>query len=165
MSGRAEADPTTLDLSPGECMERTRKGVLNVLVGVAVVVAITGLLLRGRREPLLASVPERLEETMSLALILIFVFSALLRRALSRPGLAAGSNGCRRFYWGHVGPALVGAAAAPLGLVHGWLILPRLEAVLPYWVVSMALGIMAYPRAYELERLEPRRTASGGKGR
>ena len=56
-----------------------------------------------------------------------------------------------RFFLGHVVPAVVGALAAPLGLVHGWLISPRLEAILPFWVVALLLGILAYPRGRELE--------------
>jgi len=48
-------------------------------------------------------------------------------------------------------PAALGAMAAPLGLIHGWLISPRLEAILPFWLVALVLGILAYPRGRELE--------------
>ena len=57
----------------------------------------------------------------------------------------------QRFYLGHILPAAVGALAAPLGLVHGWLISPRLETILPFWVVAVLLGMLAYPRGRELE--------------
>jgi hypothetical protein len=36
-------------------------------------------------------------------------------------------------------------------LVFGWLISPRLEAVLPFWITALVLGILAYPRGQELE--------------
>jgi hypothetical protein len=36
-------------------------------------------------------------------------------------------------------------------MIHGWLISPRLEAILPYWLVALVTGILAYPRGRELE--------------
>jgi hypothetical protein len=142
----------SLDPASLSCLERTRSGVLNVLVVVGVFVALTGLLLRGRAAGAPWPLPPRLNDAMLLSLILIFVVSSLLRRVLGRrsrlrdPRLRG-----TRFYWGHLLPAAIGALAAPLGLVHGWLISARLEAILPFWVTALVLGVLAYPRGRELE--------------
>jgi len=58
-----------------------------------------------------------------------------------------------RFFWGHVIPAAIGALAAPLGLLYGWLVSPRIEAILPFWLAALVLGILAYPRGRELKDL------------
>ncbi len=152
-----QLDPASLD-----CLEKTRSGVLNVLVGVGAVVALTGMLLHGRVAGALVPAPERLKEMMLSSLILIFIVSMILRRALGRsirlhdPQLRSS-----RFFWGHVLPAVVGAVAAPLGLIYGWLISPRLEAILPFWVTALVLGILAYPRGHELEGFENPMAAPG----
>ncbi len=150
-------DPTEtaedwLDSASLECLEKTRSGVLNVLVGVGAVVALTGLLLRSTAAGPPLAVPDRLREIMLSSLILIFALSTILRRVLGRRlRLSDPRRRSARFYWGHVLPALLGALAAPLGLIHGWLISPRLEAVLPFWITALVLGVLAYPRGRELE--------------
>jgi hypothetical protein len=50
-----------------------------------------------------------------------------------------------------VAAAAVGALAVPLGLVYGWTVRPRLDAVAPFWVAALALGFLALPRVHELE--------------
>jgi hypothetical protein len=140
-------DPASLD-----CLQRTRSGVLNVLVVVGVVVALTGLLLRGRADGALLPVPDGLKQVLLGGLIAIFVVSTIMRRALgSRARLRDPAVRGPRFFQAHVLPAAIGALAAPLGLAHGWLISPRLEAVLPFWLAALVLGILAYPRGRELE--------------
>jgi hypothetical protein len=144
-------DPASLD-----CLERTRSAVLNALVGVGAVVAVSGFLLRGRTEGALVGPQERLGHALLLGLLGVFVASTVLRRTLCRRArLRDPRSRGPRFFWGHVLPAWVGALAAPLGLLHGWLVSPRLEAILPFWVVALALGILAYPRGRELEGFEP----------
>jgi len=59
-------------------------------------------------------------------------------------------------------PAIMGGLAAPLGLFHGIAVSGRLEAILPFWITSLVLGVLAYPRARELEGLGAR-VASPGK--
>ena len=41
--------------------------------------------------------------------------------------------------------------ALPLGLVYGWLVIPQLEAVIPFWAVPLAFGFLSLPRQAELE--------------
>jgi hypothetical protein len=140
-------DPASLD-----CLRKTRSGVLNALVAVGMVVALSGALLRRRVDGAVVPVPERLNQVMFLSLILIFVVSTVARRVLGRrerlrdPHLRGS-----RFFWGHVVPAGIGALAASLGLLYGWLISPRIEAILPFWLAALVLGILAYPRGRELE--------------
>jgi hypothetical protein len=143
-----------LSLDPGaiDCLRRTRSSVLNVLLGVGMVVALSGAILRGRPAGAMAATPPRLNELLLGSLILIFLASTLIRRSLGhRARLSDPQHRDRRFYWGHVLPAVVGALAAPLGLAHGWLLSPRLETIIPFWVTALLLGVLAYPRGRELE--------------
>ncbi len=152
MRDLTETDEDGLDIASLECLKRTRSGVLNVLVGVGAIVAVSGLVLRGRAGGALAGPQTRLSQAMLLGLLGIFVASTILRRVLGRRSrLRDPTHRGRRFFLGHIVPAAVGALAAPLGLVHGWLVSPRLEAILPFWVVALVLGILAYPRGRELE--------------
>ncbi len=48
MRDLTETAEESLDPASLRCLERTRSGVLNVLVAVGAIVALTGLLLRGR---------------------------------------------------------------------------------------------------------------------
>lgn len=142
------------DLDPAalRCLERTRSGVLNVLVAVGLVVALTGAFLRGRGRELAAEGPGRSGGMLLAVLLVIFAASTLLRRWLGRRArLREPASRGRRFYWGHVLPAVVGALAAPLGMVHGLLVSPRLESILPFWIAALVLGVLAYPRGRELE--------------
>jgi len=142
-------DPASLD-----CLKQTRSGVLNVLVGVGAVVALSGALLRRRANDVVVPAPVVLNQVLFFCLIVIFVLSTVTRRVLGRrvrlrdPHLRGS-----RFFWGHVIPATIGALAAPLGLLYGWLVSPRIEAILPFWLAALGLGILAYPRGRELEDL------------
>jgi hypothetical protein len=139
-----------LDPAARECLQRTRSGVLNVLVGVGLVVALSGAVLRGRGGDGLGR--GSTGGTLLIGLLLIFAASTILRRWLgARARLREPASRGSRFYWGHVLPALVGALATPLGLIHGVLVSPRLEAILPFWITALVLGILAYPRGRELE--------------
>ena len=139
-------DPASLD-----CLKKTRSGVLNVLVGVGVVVALSGALLRRRAGNVIAPAPDRLSQALFLCLFVLFVASTFSRRVLGfRARLRDPHLRGPRFFWGHVIPAILGALAAPLGLLYGWLVSPQLEAILPFWLAALVLGILAYPRGREL---------------
>ncbi|QEH33884.1 hypothetical protein OJF2_24160 [Aquisphaera giovannonii] len=141
-----------LDVASLHCLRRTRSAVLNVLIGVALVVAGSGLLLRTRPAGARPDLASKLNQALLAALFVLFAFSTLLRRVLGRRArLDDPRSRWARFYWGHVLPALVGALAAPLGLAHGWLVSPRVETIFPFWLTALLLGILAYPRGYELE--------------
>jgi len=151
-------DPASQVLDPASraCLARTRSAVLNVLVAMGLMIAVSGWLLRaraaaaGRQQPAMA-----LERGLMAGLIVLGVTSYLSRRLMGRR--AALRDPSRResvFFWSHVLPALIAALAVPLGLAHGWLIIPRLEAVIPYWVVPLALGFLALPRERELAEFD-----------
>lgn len=153
------------DLDPAalHCLERTRSGVLNVLVAVGLVVALSGALLRGREA---AANMGRAGGALLGVLIVIFVLSTVLRRWLGRRArLREPSSRGGRFYWGHVVPALVGSLAAPLGLVYGLVASPRLEAIVPFWITALVLGVLAYPRGRELEGFDLPMAAPGEPAR
>ncbi len=151
-----ETAEETLDPAALNCLRRTRSAVLNILLGVGAVVALSGALLRRRMAGAVVPAPDAWKQGLLLGLFVIFVASTLTRRVLGRRSrlrdpLARGP----RFFWGHVIPAAIGAVAAPLGLVYGWVVSPRLEAILPFWLAALVLGILAYPRGRELEDLGP----------
>ncbi len=142
-------DPLALD-----CLKKTRSSVLNVLVFVGAIVALSGALLRRRADHLVAPASARLNQVLFLCLIAIFVVSTVSRRVLGlRERLRDPRRRGPRFYWGHVIPAAIGALSAPLGLLHGWLVSPRFEVILPFWLAALVLGILAYPRGRELDGL------------
>ena len=151
MRDPAETAEESLDPASLDCLKKTRSGVLNVLVGVGAVVALSGALLRRRADDVVVPVPDLLNQVLFLCLILIFVVSTVTRRVLGRrarlrdPHLRG-----PRFFWGHVVPAAIGALAAPLGLLYGWLVSPRIEVILPFWLAALVLGVLAYPRGREL---------------
>jgi hypothetical protein len=147
-----EPDSIGLDEASQACLSRTRSAVLNVLIAVGLTIAISGWLLRGR-EPLAPGLAERqAHQVLTLGMVVLGVLSFLLRRIIGRRrGLSDPSGRESRFFWSHVLSAIVAALITPLGLLHGWLSDPRLEAVIPFWVVPMALGLLALPRANELE--------------
>jgi hypothetical protein len=151
MRDPAETAEESLDPASLDCLKNTRSGVLNVLVGVGAVVALSGALLRRRANGVVVPVPDLLNQFLFFCLILIFVVSTVTRRVLGRrdrlrdPHLRG-----PRFFWGHVVPAAIGALAAPLGLLYGWLVSPRIEVILPFWLAALVLGVLAYPRGREL---------------
>ena len=67
----------------------------------------------------------------------------------------------RQFFRSHVVPALLAAAATPMGLTCGWLVAPQLDVVVPFWVVPLALGFLSVPRAGELADFEQPMSSAG----
>lgn len=134
------------------CLERTRSTVLNVLVAVGVGIAISGLVLRGRESVMTFQAPAAVRRGLIGSLLVVFTVSYASRRILgSRTALADPAQRDARFYRAHVVSAAIGALAIPLGFVYGWVVRHRLEDVGPFWIAALALGILAFPRAHELE--------------
>ena len=146
----SDLEPTAL-----ACLERTRSAVLNILVAVGVGIAVSGWLLRWRDR---GAVPRPTQAPGDAW--------APARSWWSPATCAAGSGPAgrhratrptvRAVLPAHVLAALVGALAIPLGLVYGWTVRPRLDAVAPFWVAGLRLGLLALPRALELEGFESR---------
>jgi len=162
MQDTNDSDPFPADAAWTGCLKRTRSAVLNVLVGVGLTIAIGGWLLRGRTEAGQPPKPQRLHEVLMAALIVLAVASYLVRRSARRPVAATDpSHRQATFYRSHVLAATIAALAAPLGIVYGWWIDPRLEAVIPFWVVPLALGFLAIPRGHELDDFDRSSTNPG----
>jgi hypothetical protein len=149
-----EPDPTRLDTgqAPNACLERTRSHVLNVLVAVGLSIAVSGWLLRKHAETWQPRPAKTLSDSLYVALIALAVASYASKRLLAaRAARAEPLRRDRLFYWAHVGPTLIAAMAIPLGLAYGWLVSPRLDAVIPFWAVPFTLGFLCLPRQSELD--------------
>src|SRR5262245_22854620 len=158
----SELDPASL-----ACLSRTRSAVLNVLVAIGIMIAVSGGVLRLRAAGEMAARPSALVHRLFMtALVVLGVASYLSRRVMGRrPALADPSRRERQFFRSHVVPALLAAAAAPLGLACGWLVAPQLDVVIPFWVVPLALGFLSLPRARELADFEqPMASAGASQG-
>lgn len=147
--------PTDLSVADATALERARSAVMNVLVVVGLGIAASGFFL-GRKERGEVLVPPRdLDLWTYGGLMLLCLASVLARRVLaSRDRLRDRRTRASRFWTAHVLAAALGALALPLGFAYGWLVRPRIDGVGPFWVVALALGAMAYPRAYALRDLD-----------
>ena len=135
-------------------LNRTRSGVLNVLVASGVGIAASGLLLRWRDGWAVSSATVAQRRLLLGGLFVLTVMSYVTRRVLvvrSRLGEPVGR--AHRLYWAHIIAALIAALAVPLGLAYGWFVRPRLDAVAPFWVAALALGFLALPRSIDFEDL------------
>jgi hypothetical protein len=133
------------------CLLRTRSAVLNTLVGVGLSIAVSGWLLRGRAETWQPRPATVWKETLTGGLIVLGMASYLsLRIMCQRARRSQPDARLSRFFWSHLIPALIAAAILPLGFAYGWMVAPQLDAVIPFWVVPLALGFLSLPRQREL---------------
>jgi hypothetical protein len=131
---------------PAALLGRTRSTVANVLIASALGIAASGVLLRNRDRFPVVRVGANGRHGLTSGLVALAVASYVVHRTSTR-------RGPTRFYRRHVAAAALAALAVPLGLAHGWLVRPALEEVGAYWVVAIGFGLLAVPRAYELEGL------------
>jgi hypothetical protein len=151
-------DPESVPRDPWRdaALRRTRGAVLNVLVAVGLMIALSGWLIRRRAEAGIVDPSRGLHDGLLAGLFGAGIASYLLRRRRLRySSQMPMDRRIRWFYWTHVGAAAIAAIGVPLGLAYGWWVDPRLEAVIPFWVVPLALGFLAIPRHIELEDLDP----------
>lgn len=143
------------DPAVAACLDRTRSAVLNVLVAVGAGIAASGLYL-GRLDRGALLWPEQAAERVAHAALFTVIAAGFvaLRVFGSRSALRDPGRRATRFYRAHVAGAAIGALAVPLGLAYGWAIRPRLDGVAPFWVAALALGLLAWPRAAELDDFE-----------
>jgi hypothetical protein len=156
-------EPESTRLASGRghdaCLERTRSHVLNVLVAVGLSIAVSGWLLRKRAESWQPRPAKTLNDSLYAVLIALAVASFVSKRLIA--ARAAPDRGDRLFYWSHVGPALMASLAIPMGLAYGWLVSPRLDAVIPFWAVPFALGFLCLPRQ---SAIDDRNSSSSNRG-
>jgi hypothetical protein len=135
--------------------------VLNVMVVVGLSIAVSGWLLRTRAQTWQPRPAKTLSDSLYAALVVLSAVSYISRRVLgARARRAEPGRSNRLLYWSHVGPAVIAALAVPLGLVYGWLVAPRVDAVIPFWAVPFALGFLCLPRKSALTEQE----SSGSDG-
>jgi hypothetical protein len=162
MPATNEVDLTIPDPADDTCLRRTRSAVLNVLVVVGMMIAVSGWLLRRRAEQVLNPPRRGLHDALLIALFAVGISSYLVRRiSRIRPGRVDDVQWRSRFFWSHVAAAAIAALAVPLGLAYGWWVDPRLQGVIPFWVVPLALGFLAMPRRGELDDGHPSTTQPG----
>jgi hypothetical protein len=150
-----ECDHQERDPAAWACLERTRSAVLNVLVAVGLMIAVSGWLLRGRAGAERPHASRAPRYQLMFGVIALTVASYTLRRVMGRrSALSQSQNPESRFFWSHVLSAVIASLGVPLGLAYGWLIDPRLDAVIPFWILPLTLGSLAWPRAQELDDLE-----------
>ena len=148
-------------MQPPVWFERIRSHVLNVLVAVGLSIAVSGWLLRNSRGNWQPRPAETLSNWLYAGLIALAAISYIARRIL---GTRAGRVAARRpprsslLLVARRTGCLIAALAVPLGLAYGWLVFPRLDAIIPFWAVAFALGFLSLPRRYEL--IEQDRTSS-----
>lgn len=135
---------------------RTRSAVLNVIIGIALMIAASGWMIRlGGGAAAFRGLRVVRPEGVYAGLVVLFVASRYLARRSWRSARAWETNEEReaRFYRSHVGAALVAMGGIPLGLVYALAFDPSLAGVAPFWVAAMALGLLAIPRSAELDNL------------
>ena len=152
MAHTNEPDDPPPSIAMEACLARTRKAVLDVLVGVGMMIAVSGWLLRRRAGQDLPLPPRGLHDGLLFALLVVAVCGYLVRRAwAARPASLTPDRRAARFFRTHVGSAAIAALGVPIGLAYGWFVDPRLEGVAPFWVIPLALGFLAIPRRGELD--------------
>ncbi len=131
-------------------LARTRNAVVNVLVGIAAMIALSGWLIRLRAQGPVPRPSPGWHDALMLGLLATSVASYLIRRRWTRWATSL-STVARPpdFHRSHVAAAVVGALGVPIGLVYGWFVDPSFDGVAPFWVVPMAMGLLAIPRKWE----------------
>src|SRR5262249_15296314 len=111
-----------------------------------------GWLLRDRAAADRPAPPRGLDLLFMQGLLALILASCLLRYVLARRApYVAPERRASAFYPAHVLPAAIIALAAPLRIAYGWWVSPRLEGVLRFWIIPLALGFLFLPRAPALD--------------
>ncbi len=133
------------------CIERTRSRVLNVLVVVGAGIAVSGWFLGRLDRGAFLWNPIQAWRVAVGALVAVFLLArTVLRLGAGRQALKDPSTRALKFTRTHVASAVIGGLAVPLGFAYGWGIQPRVEKIIPFWVVALATGFLAFPRGHEL---------------
>ncbi len=152
MSGVRSTDPSSTIDAAAALIDRTRSAVLNVMIAAAAGVALSGWILRTRDRGATLWSPDLTRRACYVALLALVLGSTVARRVLaSRSALRDPATRAPRYFRAHVTSAALGALAVPLGLLYGFAIEPRLQAVTPFWVAALAIGVLSLPRTEALE--------------
>lgn len=152
MSTPPETINEPVDPEAARCLEQTRAWVVNALILTGVSIMISGLILGRLGLRVIVADVEGWRRLLYAGLIGVIAASYLTRRVMgSRERLREPETRRGRFRRTRVGSALLGWLATPLGLIYGLTIDPRLETIAPFWAAALVLGVLAIPRAAELE--------------
>lgn len=159
-----EATDDAIDPESARCLAQTRARVVNVLILTGLTIMATGLILGRLGLRVAVADVEGWRRLLYGGLIGVVAASHLTRRAMgSRERLRDPETRGERFARTRLVSALIGWLAAPLGLVYGLTIDPRLETVALFWAAAMVLGVLALPRAVELEGFDEPMTNPEGR--
>lgn len=164
MPRRLEAAEDQLDPEAARCLERTRARVFNVLIVIGLTIMVSGLILGRLSLRVVVADVEGWRRLLYGGLIGVVVASHLARRAMgSRDRLREPETRGERFLKTRFTSALIAWLAVPLGLLYGLMIDPRLETVALFWAAALVLGILALPKAVELEGFDEPMTPDEGR--
>jgi len=164
MPRRLEADEDRLDPEAIRCLERTRTRVFNVLILIGLSIMVSGLILGRLGWRIIVADVEGWRRLLYGGLIGVVAASHLTRRVMgSRERLREPETRGERFLRTRFVSALIAWLAAPLGLLYGLMIDPRLETVALFWAAALVLGILALPRAAEIEGFAEPMTPDEGR--
>lgn len=164
MPRRPEAAEDELDPEATRCLERTRTRVFNVLILIGLSIMVSGLILGRLGWRIIVADVEGWRRLLYGGLIGVVAASHLTRRVMgSRERLREPETRGERFLRTRFVSALIAWLAAPLGLLYGLMIDPRLETVALFWAAALVLGILALPRAAEIEGFAEPMTPDEGR--
>jgi hypothetical protein len=119
-------------------------------------IAASGWLLRRHASDGIIVPSRRWHDGLLTALAAVAVSSYVVRRlAIRGSDVGDASRRSASFFWTRVGSALIAALGVPVGLLYGWYVDPRLQGVIVFWVVPLALGFLALPRRGEIVEVGP----------
>jgi len=164
MPRRLEAAEDQLEPEATRCLERTRTRVFNVLILIGLSIMVSGLILGRLGWRIIVADVEGWRRLLYGGLIGVVAASHLTRRVMgSRERLREPETRGERFLRTRFVSALIAWLAAPLGLLYGLMIDPRLETVALFWAAALVLGILALPRAAEIEGFAEPMTPDEGR--
>ncbi len=164
MPRRLEAAEDQLEPEATRCLERTRTRVFNVLILIGLSIMVSGLILGRLGWRIIVADVEGWRRLLHGGLIGVVAASHLTRRVMgSRERLREPETRGERFLRTRFVSALIAWLAAPLGLLYGLMIDPRLETVALFWAAALVLGILALPRAAEIEGFAEPMTPDEGR--
>lgn len=148
----------------GEDWRRTRDAVLNAIVGVAVVIALSGIVLARKPVPIPSRETREFARETYAALVGIVLLGYAYRRTYGSATTLREPGGLARFRKARLVAIGFATAAAGLGFAHGFYVRPTLNGVAPFWIAALALAALALPKNADLLDASLSIVESPGKG-
>ncbi len=140
-----------LDPASASCVQQTRSAVMTLLAIDGLAIALSGILLRQRESGIILWDPLQAGRLAHLALLFVILVGIVIRLVgTTRTFLTPPASRLGRFYWSHFAGAFFGFLGLPIGFIYGWAVRPELRHVGPFWLLAIAMGLLALPRVEEL---------------